>query len=83
VVVGEIKRKLLPEDVRHFAEERLPYFAADCPLVAGGRKIFGMVAGDTIVPDAEAEAKKRGFFVLRLKNKKLIVGNAEGARAVN
>ena len=71
VVVGEIKRKLLPEDVRRFAEDRLPHFSADCPIVAGGRKVFGMVAGETIVPDAEKEAVNFGLFVLRLKNKKL------------
>ncbi|MBE8158152.1 MAG: hypothetical protein HAW59_02000 [Betaproteobacteria bacterium] len=83
VIVGEIKRKLLPGDVRRFAENRLPYFSADCPLLAGKRKIFGMVAGETIVADAKAEAKKRGFFILRLKNRKLLVENAENARAIN
>lgn len=83
IVVGEIKRKLLPEDVRRFAKDRLPYFAADCPMVAGGRKVFGMVAGETIVPDAEKEAVDLGLFVLRLKNKKLLVENADGARPVN
>ena len=83
VVVGEIKRKLLPEDVQHFAENRLPHFAAEFPPVADGRKIFGMVAGETIVPAAKTEAEKRGFFILRLKNKKLQVDNTGNARPIN
>ncbi len=83
IVVGEIKRKFLPEDVRRFAEERLPHFAAEFPLVAKGRKVFGMICGETIVDDAAAAAAKLGLFVLRLKNKKLLVENADCARPVN
>ena len=83
VVVGEIKRKLLPEDVRHFAENRLPYFAEQFPIETEGRKIYGMVCGEIIVDDAAAEAVKLGFFVLRLKNKKLLVENVDTACPVN
>lgn len=32
---------------------------------------------------AESAAAARGFFVSRLKNKRLVVGNAEGARPLN
>ena len=83
VVVGEIKRKLLPEDVRHFAENRLPHFTENFPSAAQGRKVFGMVCGETVVPDAAAAAAKLRLFVLRLKNKKLLVENADTARPVN
>ena len=83
VVVGEIKRKLLPEDVRHFAKNRLPYFAENFPMESKGRKIYGMVCGEIIVDDAVTEAVKLGLFVLRLKNKKLLVENVDTACPVN
>ncbi|MGI9296972.1 MAG: hypothetical protein ACR2QC_03640 [Gammaproteobacteria bacterium] len=80
VAVGEIKHKLLSKDVVKFAEERLPYFAADCPLLAEDRKVLGMVGGASVAKDARKEAAKRGLLVLRLKNKKLVVENAADAR---
>ncbi|MGI9296384.1 MAG: hypothetical protein ACR2QC_00620 [Gammaproteobacteria bacterium] len=82
VAVGEIKHKLLPQDVIAFAEERLPHFAEDFPGVAANRKVLGMVGGEVIAADAQGEAEKRGLMVLRLKNKKLVVENAAGARPV-
>ena len=83
VVVGEVKRKLLPSDVRRFAEERLPHFAVKFSGAVKRRKIFGMVAGETITAAAKTEAQKYGFFILRLKNRKLLVENAANARAIN
>ena len=83
VVVGEVKRKLLPSDVRRFAEERLPHFAVKFSGAVKRRKIFGMVAGETITAAAKTEAQKYGFFILRLKNRKLSVENAANARAIN
>lgn len=83
VFVGEIKQNLHTGDVKKFAEERLPHFAEDFPGVARRRKIFGMVGGGRITPAAAKAAEKHGFLVLRLKNKKLVVDNAENARPVS
>ena len=82
VVVGEIKHKVDREDVAHFAEERLPHFAANFPAEAAGRKVLGMIGGDLIAEQAEIEAKKRGFLILRLQNKKLVAKNVKGARPI-
>ena len=82
VAVGEIKHKLLPKDVIKFAEERLPYYAEDFPGVAKNRKVLGMIGGGLIPEDAQMEAEKRGLMILRLKNKKLVVENFDGARPV-
>ena len=40
-VVGESKRTLRTDDVRHFAEKRLPVFAVFHPEWAKGRKVVG------------------------------------------
>ncbi|MBE8158350.1 MAG: hypothetical protein HAW59_03020 [Betaproteobacteria bacterium] len=82
VFVGEIKQNLHVGDVKNFAEERLPHFAEDFPGIARRRKIFGMVGGGRMTPAAVAAAEKRGFLVLKLKNRKLIVQNAENAKPV-
>ena len=82
VVVGEIKHKLRFSDVEEFVEERLPYFAEECSLIAQGKEIFGMVGGAIITDNAEKEAKARGLLVVCLKNKKLIVKNATHARPI-
>ena len=81
-VACEIKNRLTKNKVVHFAEKRLPYFAADCASWAKGRKVLGMVGGKRIEPDAKDEAEKRGLIVLRLKNKKLIAENADKARPI-
>ena len=83
IVVGKVKCELLPEDVRHFAENHLPYFAEEFSTTVEGRKIYGMVCGGTIVDDAVTEAVKLGLFVLRLKNKELLVENVDTACPVN
>ena len=83
IVVGKVKCKLLPEDVRYFAENHLPYFAEEFSTTAERRKIYGMVCGGTIVDDAATEAVKLGLFVLRLKNKQLLVENVDTACPVN
>ncbi|MGI9298035.1 MAG: hypothetical protein ACR2QC_09065, partial [Gammaproteobacteria bacterium] len=82
VVVGEVKHKLDLAEVRHFAEERLPYFAKDFPGEAKGRKVLGMVGGNHITARARAEAEKRGLIILRLRNKKLVVENDSNARPI-
>ena len=79
---GEIKNRLSATDVIHFAEKRLPLFAADCVSLVEGRKVLGMVGGKVIEKRAREEAEKRGLIVLRLKNKKLIAENADKARPI-
>ena len=83
VVVGEVKRTLSLKNVRHFAENRLPYFAEEFPKTAEGRKVYGMICGETIDKAAVTEAVKLGLFVLRLKNKELLVENVDTACPVN
>ncbi len=83
VFVGEIKQKLLLKDVENFAKERLVYFAEDFPNVAKRRKVFGMVGGGRITAGAVRAAEKYGLFVLRLKNKKLIIENTAKACPIN
>ena len=83
VFVGEIKRKLSGDDVRRFAENRLPHFAAYFPYYATDRQIYGMVGGLQILPEAVEAAEECGMFVLRLKNKSLIVENNATARPIN
>ena len=81
VVVGEVKHRLNARDVKRFVAKALPDFVNHFPKYAGF-KIYGMVAGDIINKDADAEAKKSGLFVLRLKNKSLLVSNVEGAKPI-
>ena len=81
VVVGEVKRNFRVEDVVKFTDKILPHFAKDFPQHAH-LKTFGMIAGENIMPEAEQEAKKRGLFILRLRNKSLVVGNAEQAKPI-
>ena len=81
VVVGEVKRSFRVEDVVKFTDKILPHFAKDFPQHAH-LKTFGMIAGENIMPEAEQEAKKRGLFILRLRNKSLVVGNAEQAKPI-
>ena len=81
VVVGEVKHRLNARDVKRFVTKALPDFVNHFPKYAGF-KIYGMVAGDIINKDADAEAKKSGLFVLRLKNKSLLVSNVEGAKPI-
>ena len=81
VVVGEVKHRLNVRDVKRFVTKALPDFVNHFPKYAGF-KIYGMVAGDIINEAADAEAKKSGLFVLRLKNKSLLVSNVEGAKPI-
>ena len=81
VVVGEVKHRLNARDVKRFVTKALPDFINHFPEYAG-LKVYGMVAGDIINKDADAEAKKSGLFVLRLKNKSLLVSNVEGAKPI-
>ena len=89
VAVGEIKHKLLPDDVDRFFKERLPFFEEEWLAFGelfGGekmfsdRKVFGMVGGKVVTADAMEKAREHGMFVLRLKNKAVVVGNSEYAR---
>ena len=84
VAVGEIKHKLLPDDVDRFFKERLPFFEEEW-LASGnkefdGKKVFGMVGGKVVTADAVKKAREHGMFVLRLKNKAVVVGNSAYAR---
>ena len=81
VVVGEVKHRLNARDVKKFVTKALPDFVNHFPEYAG-LKVYGMVAGDVINKAADAEAKKSGLFVLRLKNKSLLVSNVEGAKPI-
>ena len=81
VVVGEVKHRLNARDVKRFVTKALPDFVNHFPKYAGF-KIYGMVAGDIINKEADAEAKKSGLFVLRLKNKSLLVSNVKGAKPI-
>ena len=81
VVVGEVKHRLNVRDVKRFVTKALPDFVNHFPKYAGF-KIYGMVAGDIINKEADAEAKKSGLFVLRLKNKSLLVSNVKGAKPI-
>ena len=80
VFVGEIKHKLLPQDVEKFVKEALPQFPKDYPGIADKRCIYGMVGGASITKDAEEEAKKQGLYILRLNNRKLVVKNTNKAK---
>ena len=83
VFVGEIKRRLSGSDVYRFANNRLPHFAEYFPYFSKNRQIYGMVGGLQIMPDAVEAAEECGMFVLRLKNKSLIVENNATARPIN
>ena len=61
----------------------MTYFAEEFSTTAERRKIYGMVCCGTIVDDAATEAVKLGLFVLRLKNKQLLVENVDTACPVN
>ena len=78
-VVGEIKRHLLVKDVKEFVGKVSQHFAKDFPQYARP-KIYGMVAGESITEAAAVSAKKHGLFILRLKNKALVVENSENAK---
>ena len=78
-VVGEIKRHLLVKDVKEFVDKVSQHFAQDLPEYARP-KIYGMVAGESITDAAAVSAKKCGLFILRLKNKALVVENSKNAK---
>ena len=78
-VVGEIKRHLLVKDVKEFVGKVSQHFAHDFPQYARP-KIYGMVAGESITEAAAVSAKKCGLFILRLKNKSLVVENSKNAK---
>ena len=80
-VVGEIKRHLLVKDVKEFVDKVSQHFAKDFPQYARP-KIYGMVAGESITEAAAVSAKKHGLFILRLKNKALVVENSENAKPI-
>ena len=78
-VVGEIKRHFRVKDVKEFVDKVSQHFAKDFPQYARP-KIYGMVAGESITEAAAVSAKKHGLFILRLKNKALVVENSENAK---
>ena len=78
-VVGEIKRHFRVKDVKEFVDKVSQYFAQDLPEYTRP-KIYGMVAGESITDAAAVSAKKHGLFILRLKNKALVVENSENAK---
>ena len=80
-VVGEIKRHLLVKDVKEFVDKVSQHFAQDFPQYARP-KIYGMMAGESITEAAAVSAKKHGLFILRLKNKALVVENSENAKPI-
>ena len=78
-VVGEIKCHLRVQDVKEFVGKVSKHFAQDLPEYARP-KIYGMVAGESITEAAAVSAKKCGLFILRLKNKSLVVENSKNAK---
>ena len=80
-VVGEIKRHFRVKDVKEFVDKVSQHFAKDFPQYARP-KIYGMVAGESITEAAAVSAKKHGLFILRLKNKALVVENSENAKPI-
>ena len=78
-VVGEIKHHFRVKDVKEFVDKVSQHFAKDFPQYVRP-KIYGMVAGESITKAATAAAKKHGLFILRLKNKALVVENSENAK---
>ena len=79
VVVGEVKRNLQVNDVVEFVDKVSHHFAKDFPDCLRP-KVYGMVAGEAIDAEARKAAKKYGLFILRLKNKALVVENAKHAK---
>ncbi len=53
VVPAEVKRTLRPEDVRKFAQERLPAFARHFPDEARGKKVRGAIIYKVAQKDAK------------------------------
>ena len=80
-VVGEIKRHFRVKDVKEFVDKLSQNFAKDFPEYARP-KIYGMVAGESITEAAAVSAKKHGLFILRLKNKALVVENSKNAKPI-
>ena len=80
-VVGEIKRHFRVKDVKEFVDKVSQHFAKDFPQYARP-KIYGMVAGESITEAAAVSAKKHGLFILRLKNKALVVENSKNAKPI-
>ena len=80
-VVGEIKRHFRVKDVKEFVGKVSQHFAQDFPEYARP-KIYGMVAGESITEAAAVSAKKHGLFILRLKNKALVVENSKNAKPI-
>ena len=80
-VVGEIKRHFRVKDVKEFVDKVSQHFAQDLPEYTRP-KIYGMVAGESITEAAAVSAKKHGLFILRLKNKALVVENSENAKPI-
>ncbi|MGI9348045.1 MAG: hypothetical protein ACR2PV_08660 [Gammaproteobacteria bacterium] len=80
-VVGEIKRHFRVKDVKEFVDKLSRHFAKDLPEYARP-KIYGMVAGESITEAAAVSAKKCGLFILRLKNKALVVENSKNAKPI-
>ena len=80
-VVGKIKRHLRVQDVKEFVGKVSQNFAQDFPEYARPQ-IYGMVAGESITEAAAVSAKKHGLFILRLKNKALVVENSENAKPI-
>ena len=80
-VVGEIKRHFRVKDVKEFVDKVSQHFAKDFPEYARP-KIYGMVAGESITEAAAVSAKKHGLFILRLKNKSLVVENGKNAKPI-
>ena len=78
-VVGEIKCHLRVQDVKEFVGKVSKHFAQDLPEYVRP-KIYGMVAGESITEAAAVSAKKCGLFILRLKNKALVVENSKNAK---
>ena len=80
-VVSEIKRHFRVKDVKEFVDKVSQHFAQDLPEYTRP-KIYGMVAGESITEAAAVSAKKHGLFILRLKNKALVVENSENAKPI-
>lgn len=81
VFVGEIKHNLTAKEVREFARNALPEFPRIFPVMAHKRKVRGMVGGARITEAAVKEARRLGFYILRLTNNRKLAVQSPEAKA--
>ncbi len=74
IVVVSVKMTLDNDDVKTFIEERLSIIKEVFPTFAD-KKVIGVVAGASIIKQAEVYAMKRGLFVLSQSGDSIMCAN--------